>query len=206
MNADVDTHYPRALYQSRAFGFLTPFEVMFMESLSRSLPAGATIVNIGAGVGTSGLALTEPHIPGEFNQFPHKTAHVVTIDISLSAPTGGLENERNAFAAVGLDSYIPSQVHNDSKEAGKFWNGGGVNLLFVDGDHSYEGASGDILAWKPHITPGGIIVIHDYESNNWADVKRAVDEYLADWHHILTVDSLIAFRKPEQTSQSKLDV
>lgn len=51
-----------------------------------------------------------------------------------------------------------------------------LDLLFLDGDHSYEGCRADVLAWLPHLKPGGIIVMHDYA---WAEgVKRVVAQLL----------------------------
>ncbi len=48
----------------------------------------------------------------------------------------------------------------DSKEAGLHWKGE-IDLLFIDGDHSFEGAYGDLEVWYPHIRKGGVIVMHD---------------------------------------------
>lgn len=36
-----------------------------------------------------------------------------------------------------------------------------VDLVFIDGDHSYEGLRGDWEAWNPLVAPGGIIALHD---------------------------------------------
>ncbi len=36
-----------------------------------------------------------------------------------------------------------------------------VDLLFLDGDHSYEGVRSDFLQYSPLVRPGGLIVFHD---------------------------------------------
>ena len=36
-----------------------------------------------------------------------------------------------------------------------------VDMLFIDGDHSYEGVRGDWEAWRLHVRRGGIIALHD---------------------------------------------
>ncbi len=41
---------------------------------------------------------------------------------------------------------------------------GQVDSVFIDGDHTYESASGDIEAWKPLIKQGGLICGHDYST------------------------------------------
>lgn len=49
-----------------------------------------------------------------------------------------------------------------------------LGMLFIDGDHSYEGVSADIEAWLPHLSPGGLVAFHDI---GWAEgVQRAVRE------------------------------
>ena len=37
----------------------------------------------------------------------------------------------------------------------------GLDLLFIDGDHSYEGVKQDFLAYGPFVRDGGIIALHD---------------------------------------------
>jgi len=52
-----------------------------------------------------------------------------------------------------------------------------VDMLFIDADHSYEGASSDFNAWKKHIKIGGHILFHDSISvDNWAGVVKFVNE------------------------------
>jgi len=54
---------------------------------------------------------------------------------------------------------------------------GSQDLVFIDGDHRYEGVHNDIQAWLPKVRPGGIICGHDYgqPTPEWG-VKEAVDE------------------------------
>ena len=39
--------------------------------------------------------------------------------------------------------------------------GHALDLLFIDGDHSYEGVQTDFLNYSPLVRPGGLIVLHD---------------------------------------------
>lgn len=36
-----------------------------------------------------------------------------------------------------------------------------IGLLFIDGSHKYEDVKKDVLLWKPHLIPGGVVVFHD---------------------------------------------
>lgn len=49
-----------------------------------------------------------------------------------------------------------------------------LDLLFIDGDHSYEGVKADWEAYKEFLSAGSIVIFHDY---GWAEgVKRVVNE------------------------------
>ena len=51
-----------------------------------------------------------------------------------------------------------------------------IDLLFIDGDHSYEGCRSDVESWFPHLKPGGLIIMHDY---GWAEgVQKVVQEFI----------------------------
>jgi predicted O-methyltransferase YrrM len=51
-----------------------------------------------------------------------------------------------------------------------------IDLLFIDGDHSYDGCRLDIEAWFPHLKHQAFVVFHDY---GWAEgVQKAVREFV----------------------------
>lgn len=61
-----------------------------------------------------------------------------------------------------------------------------IDLLFVDGDHSYEGALSDLRAFAPHVVPGGYCLVDD---THMPDVLRACREYFgAGWEPVRLPD------------------
>lgn len=48
------------------------------------------------------------------------------------------------------------------------------DMIFIDGDHTYEAVKKDYHLWKPKVRPGGILCGHDYHS--YVGVKQAIDE------------------------------
>ena len=71
------------------------------------------------------------------------------------------ENEqlRANIAALGLSEHV-SIVRSTSEEAARDW-GNPIDLLFIDGDHSYEGVKRDWELFIPHVKPFGVVVFHD---------------------------------------------
>jgi len=69
----------------------------------------------------------------------------------------------------------------------------GLDLLFIDGDHSYEAVKADLAAFAPKLKPGGVLLLHDF---TYAEVERAAAEYLAGrrFSDLGQVHSLRAFR------------
>ena len=47
-----------------------------------------------------------------------------------------------------------------------------IDFLFIDGDHSYSGLSGDWEAWSPLIAIGGLVALHDSRSTP----QRMIDD------------------------------
>lgn len=52
-----------------------------------------------------------------------------------------------------------------------------IDLLFIDGDHSYEGCKADIESWYPFIKNGGIMLFHDCDETS-VGVMRAITEFV----------------------------
>ena len=57
----------------------------------------------------------------------------------------------------------------------------GLDFVFIDADHSYDGCHADIEAWASKVRPGGLLCGHDYDNVDFPQwgVKRAVDEFVA---------------------------
>jgi SAM-dependent methyltransferase len=51
--------------------------------------------------------------------------------------------------------------YGDSLEWARMWRLE-ADIVFVDASHEHESVRRDILAWKPHVRPGGILCGHDF--------------------------------------------
>lgn len=55
---------------------------------------------------------------------------------------------------------------------------GKVELIFIDGDHNYEGVKADIENWYPQMAEGGVMLFHDCDETS-PGVVKAFDEFVA---------------------------
>jgi predicted O-methyltransferase YrrM len=50
--------------------------------------------------------------------------------------------------------------------------GPAIDLIFIDGDHSFDGLARDWRAWSPLVAPGGVVCLHDSRSTD----DRRIDD------------------------------
>lgn len=89
-------------------------------------------------------------------------------------------NRRDAEQAVsrhGLDGHV-RLVRGFSVEVAAGWPGPPVGLLFIDGDHTRTGVTGDLTAWRPHLAADAPVIIDDYH-RRFPEVQAVVDELAA---------------------------
>ena len=89
----------------------------------------------------------------------------------------------------------------ESTAAAQFFAREEVDMVFLDGDHSYEAVAADIEAWWPKLRAGGVMVGHDYThpevgEGGWPGVKRAVDEAFGPKVAIINGTTLWMATKP----------
>lgn len=74
-------------------------------------------------------------------------------------------------------------VKDFTHEHAKTQNDNSVDLVFVDGDHSFGGVERDFNAWLPKVKVGGVIAFHDAFTDNW-DVKRYIDSIVCRLNNV----------------------
>lgn len=63
-----------------------------------------------------------------------------------------------------------------SIEAAKLFRPSSLDFVFIDGDHSCEAITADIQAWLPILRETGILTGHDYDAEEFPDVRWAVHD------------------------------
>jgi hypothetical protein len=79
-----------------------------------------------------------------------------------------------------------------SREAAELIKNGFLDLVFIDGDHSYDETLLDIESWLPKIAPGGILCGHDCEARAAGALDRS---RLWPNRNLDTIDSNSDFRQ-----------
>jgi SAM-dependent methyltransferase len=64
-----------------------------------------------------------------------------------------------------------------SKSAADLFDDGYFDLIYIDGDHTFDGVAKDLAAWFPKVRPGGVFCGDDYD---WDGVKGAVNKFAAE--------------------------
>lgn len=75
------------------------------------------------------------------------------------------------------DQSIIEMHPRKSAEVVKNIKDGSLDLVFIDGDHSYDAVKHDIMEWGKKVRNGGLLCGHDY-SHTHEGVIRAVDELI----------------------------
>jgi len=82
-----------------------------------------------------------------------------------------LNQLNNEFHYIKANSHLEETVDRVKRIADS------VDLLFIDGDHTYYGVLTDFKLWAPLVKPGGYIVFDDYNDHVYSpEVRVAVDE------------------------------
>ena len=111
---------------------------------------------------------------------------------------------RFALRQIGEEDRLV-QIRHTSETAARILGREVASLIFIDGDHSYEGALADFERCRDLLAPGGCMVFHDYgfgkhhgEPDFHPGVTRTIDEHVlndSDFRPLLLAHTLFAFVK-----------
>lgn len=156
-------------------GQCTKAELLSLLELASQVSATECIVEIGSYRGRSTLALA-------YGSRFSKKARVFAVDphVDYVGPKGGVygpadqaELYRNIHETQMGD--LISVVSLPSLNAAAAWTDRNIGLLWIDGDHRYEGCRGDFDAWASHLIPDAVVAFHDSSDEG---VERTITELL----------------------------
>lgn len=186
-------------------GWETVLEQETLAAYAKRVPHGGNIVEIGAEFGMSASI---------FCQFADPSVDIYSIDLF---PGDLMTVHRENLARAGFAQKTPAgyvgrstPIQGDSFAIGIDWknwqlnrgrNGHRIDLLFIDGDHSYEGVQRDIAAWETYVKVNGVIIFHDAAPPTnknphplHHEVQRAIDLWKTNnWTEQPPVDTMRIF-------------
>lgn len=140
-----------------------------------------TVLEIGSGRG--GTLWAWSHLPN------NRT--VISVDMPGGDFGGGLmetdkerienwmDKDKNTFLC-SADSHLDS-TYNEVYETLHKYGDGLVDILFIDGDHSYDGVRKDFVNYQRFVRKGGLIIFHDTCSHTETAPLCQVDKF---WNEI----------------------
>ena len=135
-------------------GWLTEAQAALLHEQARSLPAGATAVEIGSHRGRSTVVLA--------HALRSADGRLVAIDPFVDGRLFGGRRTRDDFerhvSTAGFDDTV-ELVCDYSTEARPSWTRP-FDLLYIDGKHDYWTLSDD-LKWRVHLPEGAPVLVHD---------------------------------------------
>ncbi len=100
--------------------------------------------------------------------------HYLRDSITLERTRGNIESNNEGQSVVRLIKGN-SRAEGTIEEVRRQLDGRSLDLLFLDGDHSYEGVRADFENFSDFVREGGLIVLDDY-SRQWPGVVKFGDE------------------------------
>jgi transposase-like protein/cephalosporin hydroxylase len=103
------------------------------------------------------------------------------MDAVLNTPINRQTFLRNMHLGnVPTESYELIQHYSTDPEALDRARRHRINLLIIDGDHSYDGVKFDYEHYFPLLEPGGYVIFDDYNAKEWPDVTAFVDQVVKE--------------------------
>lgn len=170
---------PRALWIP---GFLSRRETLALRQAARAVPPGGHIVEVGCWKGKSSYCLARGlRFPGSFTAIDPFDARGEGTSQDLYQKEQGDRDLESVFRdnvrpVMGRHEFRVIRGTSSSYPT----NGPPIDLLFIDGDHSWEAVSRDLSRLEPFLKSGGLLLLHDCAAYSPTEGPRRLrDEILS---------------------------
>lgn len=140
-------------------GLLMQGEKHWLYERAKSLPDGATIVEIGCYKGCSTVALGYGCLNSNKHIYSIDTFNGNETDFTGPGRRDFYDHWERNVHTNSLRSYVTPIVAYSQKALQK-WNKP-IDFIFIDGSHVYEDVLADFDGFYKHLKPGGVLSMHD---------------------------------------------
>lgn len=161
---------------------MNDFEHLFLKREIKRVPRGGTVVEVGSWTGGSAYTMVktarrsgnpikfyfiDPWRYGEGECHP---------SLVKMAEGRNIKEEFDERMRAFRGKY--KALQHESVPASKRFANNSIDMVFLDGDHSYEGVLKDLAAWFPKVKNEGTICGHDYLKPEYG-VTAAVNNFFS---------------------------
>ena len=144
-------------------GFLVENEARLLGLIAACTPCSGAIVEIGSFKGKSTVILAKvakhyglgPIVAID----PHNFNSAELEDYRTAAGATSYQEFLKNLESAGVSDQVEDHRAYSSQMAGT-WNRP-IRFLWIDGDHTYQGAKSDFDGFFPHVSPQGVVAFHD---------------------------------------------
>lgn len=175
-------------------GMINFEEALLLYRLAKAVESGC-IIEVGSYRGRSAVFLGRGSLDGNTPKIYAVDPHEDFVGV-----LGGIfgPKDRTAFYQAMLStecSAIVSLINLKSEMFTSMWKKR-VSLLWIDGDHSYQGVKHDFECWLPHLENEAIIAFDDSTDCNLGP-RKLIDELILSekFEEVLLVGKITVIRK-----------
>ncbi|MEP6905270.1 MAG: class I SAM-dependent methyltransferase [Gemmatimonadales bacterium] len=162
----------------RAKGYLSEREANFLMAAAALSPVEGANLEIGSFKGRSTICIAR------ICKY-YGLGNVVAVDphTSPSSTDPDLEGQASSFQDFqrnlsDADISDAVEVKRDFSQAvGESWTRP-IRFLWIDGDHTYEGAKRDVDIFRRFLVPGSVVAMHDVLGTHYGSLRTFVEEIL----------------------------
>jgi predicted O-methyltransferase YrrM len=159
-------------------GHLEENEARFLGMLAACVPARGAIVEIGSFKGKSTVMLAKVASHYDLGPVtaidPHNSP--ILLDQRANPRSSSYQDFLQSIASAGVTQHVESHLAY-SAEVATSWKQP-IRILWIDGDHSYEGARRDLEGFLPHLVHFGVLAFHDALNAFPGPIRVFVEEVL----------------------------
>jgi predicted O-methyltransferase YrrM len=157
MNFSVDKNGYMFVHIHGTKGFLNPSDVHQLTEHAKKLSENSLYAETGSFMGASAMICA-------MNSKAKLWCHDIwTLDEDIKDVGYPSENFFTFNKVIRTNDVVSRvfAVPGDSLKTYRIHDDNSLDLVFIDGDHSYEGALGDFKNFFPKVKNGGVILAHD---------------------------------------------